>query len=664
MYRLVLLIVFLASVNLRAQIEFDKIIHDHGVIRENGDKVQADFIVKNTSSSNVELMTVQPTCGCTLGKFTKKIIPPNDSSIISLVYDPKDRPGQFFKPAEITFSQGGKTIRRTIAVKGFTLGEDTELGQKTETNYHIEIAPFTFNLDYADNWIIKDQSRYNELLNDFTFIIDQYNFVTIVLDVHYREKIDTNLVLMGLEKFKTKVYSDFKIRAYPSKTIGFKANLIIDLDLDKAYDARVEMYSKRFTNHKLESSIIRDTTSEKSIEESVDYSERLMHYIDLGEKQKIHKSPNYNQFINRCRRNAIQQHAIYLGAVIYNQTKAKSKFVDKQIRKVRKELVKQGIPDEIITCIQFDSVDVDTNSLRIGEFLPPYNDSLDIPSKIDTINIFQHSNSNDNLNVQKLPSYFQQIKGKITRVDTSNKFFISMMDNIIAQIKNGTPIQFVMESSASKAPANLADVGNVYVARLRAKESVEIVNTYLKSRGIKDKDIEWKEVIPLVSGPEYDLQKYLPQYYYYFQYLKIIPIYKNDYKDHFISPYKLNFSSNSTEILEHSSQFQHFLDHLTRRIMEKGYVKLIIESSTSRVPPGYEFGKNVHLAYHRAQQAKNMVYEGIKERGFNPSKVVFTEERFLEQGPDFDKQKDNGRDEKYMPFQYIKILPTENITEN
>ena len=76
------------------------------------------------------------------------------------------------------------------------------------------------------------------------------------------------------------------------------------------------------------------------------------------------------------------------------------------------------------------------------------------------------------------------------------------------------------------------------------------------------------------------------------------------------------------------------------------------------------FGKNQHLAYHRAQQAKNMIYEGIKARGFNPAKVVFTDERFLEQGPPFSFRDDNTTDEKYMPFQYIKILPTENITEN
>lgn len=664
MPRLVLLILILASNHLAAQIEFDKIIHEHGVIREDGEKVKADFTVTNTSSSNIELMTVQPTCGCTLGQFTKKIIPPNDSSIISLIYDPAGRPGQFFKPAEISFSYKGRIIKQTIAVKGFTISEGHKLKTGSDIDYHIEIAPFSFTTDYADNWVITNQSRYNELLNDLTFIIDQYNFVTIVIDIHYREKLDSSLFFKELENFKSKVYDDFKIRAYPSEAIGFKVNYIRDLELDDQFDANITMYSKRFTNHKLKSSIISDKSQSNNSQKSVDYSERLMHYIDLDENQKIHKSSKYEQFVNRCRRNAIQQHAIYLSAVIFNQTKSEQKFVEKQIKKLGKELTKQGIPSDIIKTLPFDTVNVDNDKLRIGEFLPPYNDSLEIPAKIDTINLYQHSNSNEDYAIQKLPSYFQQIKGTISRVDTTNKFFVSMMDDIIKQIKSGNEIQLVMESSASKAPANLEDVGNVYVARLRAMESIEIVNTYLKSRGIKDKDIVWKEVIPLVSGPEYDVMKYLPQYYYYFQYLKIIPIYKNDYKDHFISPYKLNFSSNSTEILEHSAQFQHFLDHLTRRIMEKGYVKLIIESSTSRVPPGREFGKNHHLAYHRAQQAKNMIYEGIKDRGFNPSKVVFTEERFLEQGPEFDRHKDNASDEKYMPFQYIKILPTENITEN
>ena len=54
--------------------------------------------------------------------------------------------------------------------------------------------------------------------------------------------------------------------------------------------------------------------------------------------------------------------------------------------------------------------------------------------------------------------------------------------------------------------------------------------------------------------------------------------------------------------------------------------------------------------------------EGIRARGFNPSKIVFTEERLLVQGPKF-KYGDNKNDDKYMAYQYIKILPTENILE-
>src|SRR5210317_867941 len=152
------------------------------------------------------------------------------------------------------------------------------------------------------------------------------------------------------------------------------------------------------------------------------------------------------------------------------------------------------------------------------------------------------------------------------------------------------------------------------------------------------------------------MQKYLPQYYYYFQYLKVIPTYANQSKHFYISPYKINFNTNSTELLAESNQFQKFLDQLARRIMEQGYVKLIIESSTSKIPAGVKYGKNVHLSYYRSQEAKNKVYEGIRARGFNPSKIVFTEERLLVQGPKF-KYGDNKNDDKYMAYQYIKILP-------
>lgn len=83
-----------AQLNL---IQFDKTEHDYGVRKEEEEKLDYTFKVKNTSDSPIKLTYVKASCGCTTPGWTQDVIPAKGEGFVSSSYGAKHRPGKFDK---------------------------------------------------------------------------------------------------------------------------------------------------------------------------------------------------------------------------------------------------------------------------------------------------------------------------------------------------------------------------------------------------------------------------------------------------------------------------------------------------------------------------------------------------------------------------------------
>ena len=81
----------------RAKITFEKTTFDMGFVLENGGKVTHHFKFINKGKAPLLIKYIETTCGCTTPKWNKRPILPRDSGIISVTFNPKDRPGVFSK---------------------------------------------------------------------------------------------------------------------------------------------------------------------------------------------------------------------------------------------------------------------------------------------------------------------------------------------------------------------------------------------------------------------------------------------------------------------------------------------------------------------------------------------------------------------------------------
>ena len=76
----------------KTSIRFDDVQYNFGQIKE-GEKVVHVYEVTNTGKSDLLLLSVQPSCGCTTPKWDKRPIRPGKKGHIEVSFDSKGRPG-------------------------------------------------------------------------------------------------------------------------------------------------------------------------------------------------------------------------------------------------------------------------------------------------------------------------------------------------------------------------------------------------------------------------------------------------------------------------------------------------------------------------------------------------------------------------------------------
>jgi len=74
----------------KTTLEVDKRYHDFGKIKEDGGKVRAVFTFKNTGNANLVILKAEPSCGCTVGEWTKEPIPPGKIGTVTAVFNPNN----------------------------------------------------------------------------------------------------------------------------------------------------------------------------------------------------------------------------------------------------------------------------------------------------------------------------------------------------------------------------------------------------------------------------------------------------------------------------------------------------------------------------------------------------------------------------------------------
>jgi len=113
------------------------------------------------------------------------------------------------------------------------------------------------------------------------------------------------------------------------------------------------------------------------------------------------------------------------------------------------------------------------------------------------------------------------------------------------------------------------------------------------------------------------------------------------------------YTYNKKDIKKADKAFKKFIDEVELLIKANGKVDMVFESSASKVPTT-TFKTNENLTLKRAEDAKKRVFEALKAKKIDTSKVNIVAYSTLVQGPEYN---DDWKTNKttYEKYQYIKI---------
>lgn len=361
------------------------------------------------------------------------------------------------------------------------------------------------------------------------------------------------------------------------------------------------------------------------------------------------KSDQYKAFVAQAKKEVLFNQYVKVQLNIY--AKSSNYGYEKVLKSIRKSLIKDlqkehVSEDKIIFGNPTAQLATDTNYIQLSiiENKKENNEFIAVSDPGDTNSIKQKTRIN-------YPVYTQLFTGGVNYLDSSSGDFKTYFENLSTLVKPNEKLNILIFSSSSKAPNNVGYTA-LQMSELRGKRSLKtFINTALLNH--IDTSLFNFKIIPIVGGPEFSTRYYFVEYFYNFQYVKIVATKERFQPKIDILPdvFKQYFYSGQTEINTTTENFGLLIKNISKEIADKGFASLIIESSSSKVSTA-QYRTCEVLAYARIKAFKKSLNAFLYQEGIDYRKVVYSEERTLVAGPAYDKDEPNST---YTPFQYIKV---------
>ncbi|MEP1032701.1 DUF1573 domain-containing protein [Ekhidna sp.] len=101
----------------QSKLDFAKVDHDFGEIREEAGPAEFTFHFVNNGDEPIRITGVKASCGCTTPGWTNEQVLPGDSGYVKAKYNPRNRPGRFRKSLRVSTTDASSN--KTLYIAGF-----------------------------------------------------------------------------------------------------------------------------------------------------------------------------------------------------------------------------------------------------------------------------------------------------------------------------------------------------------------------------------------------------------------------------------------------------------------------------------------------------------------------------------------------------------------
>jgi len=640
---LILCIVWLSNSSF-SQIRITSPEFNFGDIFEQKGEVYTTFKLTNPyPKDTIKITSIKTSCGCTTFNLKDSLLLPQSSIDLEVSYNPEGRVGSFYKSFRInTITGPSEQNVLYLKITGNVIGKLKPTKTKTEL-IEYKVAPIYFypitpyDTSYLDfNYII-------DFTNDITYEIDYFQFAKVGFEINVREASDIEKIDYLLEFIKNKLIAEMVDRGYGQNRLFFNEPIytISDEVPSRAF-CDIKVLSVNFNEDKLKTSEIKLTNHLVNKDKTY-----LVNF-------KSNESLNVNSVIDSIdfeflTRDMLNDSILFLNV---NYKTPESYSIKKQLKfkKTLRKLIYAELKNEMgiekhELVIKFDSV--------VSQASTNYNIQIWTNSDIESKQKINYQIKQDIIVSPLLPVYKEIIGLDLLNIDTLSPAYKLFWENLIAYPKVAKYLTIVLESSTSYYPkSNNSDP--LYLARKRSTYLKEFIqNQFYLQTGDSIQIIVKNHLL----GPKYDKKVYQKEDYLAFEYIKLIPVYKNKRKlpisEEPIRPYMVNYEYYFKAVDTNSFVFKKFAKFLIYEIQTKGYVELNTESSASNIPVNKRKPNQV-LAYSHLSNSELLIKHYLETHLVDPNRLLIAEERVIVQGIPYHKKTPIIR---YKPFQYVRFIP-------
>lgn len=643
--RILILLSILLTSSLSAQIDvrFEKVLHDFGEIFENGGEVHAQFKVFNQGEKTVKFISIEPSCGCTAVLTEDPEVKPGEHSFINLQYNPKDRPGLFFKSVEVVMSDGKDRLTVFLGIRGTVIEEVASSQQQKTEIIQLEIPSFKvpFRTSFDTAWF--ELKSFTRWLNAVTYELDKTGFLYLNLEFSYSEEDKYHHFLN--RKIKSRIKREMRKRGYPDHVVLFNDTIVLQTHMDKWKLGEVKLSSAQFNNDSIRQPVVEKKDVVKVSENNM---RDAFYYFGAtpGSLKNYFKKEalNLTTQINRKLRESGPSELVitYTYPLPWGRKDAENHF-GKKSKKFLKTM------DKYIT--RRKNLTVSTSFYKFS------GDSVGVyftwfPEKVELEKPFYIDFQREKIPSILLPDFKDHLPEEAFRLDTANRSFKRMIENLKKTITVQPQKYAVYIQSVADARPNRNYSDRSYLARKRGQKVSDDLLNYLEYHDMVDSLFQGIHVLPWVRGHDQDTKfwNHSPQKN---NYVTVVPVLTPDDLPKKLLPYKVNIEQAFLEIDNSSPFYNAFVDGLVEIINMKGFAEVIIESSSSKVIIKNGPEPQVCSVLRGESMIENLNFSLIK-RGISPSRLLVKEVNHVVDGPVY---KGVYNKDKFFPFEYIKIIP-------
>jgi hypothetical protein len=621
--------------------ELGDVFEEHGVIKTKFD------LINPYESDTIHIVSIETSCGCTAVLSQDTLIKPQSKIELLISYDPTGRKGLFGKSIKVE-TITGKSERNTLYLKitGNVISADNKVDVKPSL-VEYKVAPIYFYpvTEYDTSYL--DFSHIINFVNSLTYEVDYFQFAKVGIELKIRDKSKIEALEYLIRFSKYKLLRQIKRSGYGTNRLFFgEPSFVLDDSIPKWSVAEIKAFSINFNDDSLSESQVSLTNKKND-----GYSPYLLDY-------KSNNPLNIDSIMTRIDFRKLKQNFM-LDSVIelnlsYKIPESASLKTAKQLEQnIKKAILKKfkieyGIGKKEVKFI------FDQKNLHASTY---YHLKLWKEEDIQQDVKVAYQIKEEELIKPNLPTYKQSMFYFTDSLNISAVDFKHFWSALTTYYNLDKDVKIILESYSSYYPRSL-NTDQLYLSRQKAvRVQKQFIDLFYQKTG-DSLDVEVKNIL---QGPNYLKKHFSKADYIEFEYIKFVPVYKNERKIYKSPvnpmPYIVNYDYYFKALDTNSFVFKKFAKYVMYEIQNHGYVEIKTESSQSNIPVEKHLPNHV-IAYNHLYESKKLLFDYLKNHLVDPNRVVISEERIMVQGIPYSRKTPVLR---YRPFQYITFVPAKYL---